>query len=106
ASSAHCGPAPSTSPDYRTPASVLGCGRHADVLCESTHPRAAYALRMAVSRSRRARAARRRKRRMGLVVNDLTGEEWAALKDAWNGCATAVRPTGHCSATVSWRSPE
>ncbi len=24
---------------------------------------------------------------MGLVVNDLTGEEWAALKSAWNGCA-------------------
>ena len=29
---------------------------------------------------------------MGLVVNDLTGEEWAALKDAWNGCA-------YCGAT-------
>src|SRR4029078_5595407 len=42
---------------------------------------------MGFSRSRRATAARRRKRRMGLVVNDLTGEEWAALKDAWNGCA-------------------
>jgi 5-methylcytosine-specific restriction endonuclease McrA len=42
---------------------------------------------MAVSRSRRARAARKRKRRLGLVVNDLTAEEWAALKEAWQGCA-------------------
>src|SRR6478736_4151091 len=92
ASSAHCGPAPSTAPNYRAPASVLGCGRHADALCEIAHARAAYALRMAVSRSRRARVARKRKRRMDLVINDLTGEEWAALKDAWNGCA-------YCGAT-------
>ena len=42
---------------------------------------------MAVNRSRRARAARKRKRRLGLVVNDLTPDEWAALKAAWNGCA-------------------
>ena len=47
---------------------------------------------MAVSRSRRARAVRKRKRRMDLVVNDLTGDEWAALKAAWNGCA-------YCGAT-------
>ncbi|HKP40092.1 HNH endonuclease signature motif containing protein [Mycobacterium sp.] len=42
---------------------------------------------MAVSRSRRARAARKRKRRMDLADNDLTAEQWAALKEAWNGCA-------------------
>jgi 5-methylcytosine-specific restriction endonuclease McrA len=24
---------------------------------------------------------------MDLAVNDLTAEQWAALKDAWNGCA-------------------
>jgi len=42
---------------------------------------------VAVNRSRRARAARKRKRRLGLVVNDLTPDEWAALKAAWNGCA-------------------
>jgi 5-methylcytosine-specific restriction endonuclease McrA len=42
---------------------------------------------MAVSRSRRARAARKRKRRMDLVVNDLTAEQWTALKAAWKGCA-------------------
>jgi 5-methylcytosine-specific restriction endonuclease McrA len=29
---------------------------------------------------------------MDLVVNDLTGDEWAALKAAWNGCA-------YCGAT-------
>jgi 5-methylcytosine-specific restriction endonuclease McrA len=47
---------------------------------------------MAVSRSRRARAARKRKRRLGLVVNDLTAEQWAAIQDAWSGCA-------YCGAT-------
>ena len=47
---------------------------------------------MAVSRSRRARAARKRKRRVNAVVNDLTGEQWAALKEAWKGCA-------YCGAT-------
>jgi 5-methylcytosine-specific restriction endonuclease McrA len=47
---------------------------------------------MAISRSRRARAARKRKRRMDLVVNDLTTEQWATLKAAWNGCA-------YCGAT-------
>jgi 5-methylcytosine-specific restriction endonuclease McrA len=49
-------------------------------------------LYMAVNRSRRARAARRRKRRVDAVVNDLTADEWAALKAAWNGCA-------YCGAT-------
>ncbi|BBX32628.1 HNH endonuclease [Mycolicibacterium mageritense] len=47
---------------------------------------------MAVSRTRRARAARKRKRRMDSVVNDLTDEQWAAIKDAWDGCA-------YCGAT-------
>lgn len=47
---------------------------------------------MAVNRSRRARAARRRKRRINAVDNDLTAAQWAALKEAWNGCA-------YCGAT-------
>jgi hypothetical protein len=47
---------------------------------------------VAVSRSRRARAARKRKRRVNAVVNDLTGEQWAALKQTWQGCA-------YCGAT-------
>ncbi|TFV59682.1 HNH endonuclease [Mycobacterium sp. PS03-16] len=47
---------------------------------------------MAVSRTRRARAARRRKRRMDLADNDLTAGQWAALKQAWQGCA-------YCGAT-------
>jgi 5-methylcytosine-specific restriction endonuclease McrA len=42
---------------------------------------------MGVGRSRRARAARRRKRRMDRVLHDLTDEQWAALKEAWAGCA-------------------
>jgi len=56
------------------------------------HARGTYAVQMAVSRSRRARAARRRQRRVKAVVNDLSTEQWEALKAAWNGCA-------YCGAT-------
>lgn len=42
---------------------------------------------MAVNRSRRARASRKRHKRMGRVEHDLTDEQWAALCDAWVGCA-------------------
>lgn len=42
---------------------------------------------MAVSNSRRARAARKRIRRVKGVVNDLTPEQWSAIRDAWGGCA-------------------
>ena len=42
---------------------------------------------MAATNSRRARAARKRKRRVAAVVNDLTAAEWAAIKAAWEGCA-------------------
>jgi hypothetical protein len=41
---------------------------------------------MAVNRSRKAMAARRRKRRMNRVERDLSDEQWTALKAAW-GCA-------------------
>ena len=47
---------------------------------------------MAVNRSRKATAARRRKRRMDRVEHDLSAEQWAALKAAWVGCA-------YCGAT-------
>ena len=47
---------------------------------------------MAVNRSRRARAARKRKRRMDAVEHDLSPTEWAALTSAWGGCA-------YCGAT-------
>ena len=47
---------------------------------------------MAVSRSRTARYARRRKRRMDRVEHDLTDDQWHALQDAWGGCA-------YCGAT-------
>jgi 5-methylcytosine-specific restriction endonuclease McrA len=47
---------------------------------------------VAVSQTRRARAARRRKRRLSGVVNDLTDHQWSALKAAWGGCA-------YCGAT-------
>ena len=52
----------------------------------------AYAGLVAVNRTRRARAARTRKRRMGRVEHDLSDEQWVALKDAWGGCA-------YCGAT-------
>lgn len=42
---------------------------------------------MAVNRSRRARAARKRKRRLDAVEHDLTATQWDAIKAAWNGCA-------------------
>ena len=47
---------------------------------------------MAVSRTRRARAARKRKRRLAAVDNDLTADQWVAIQAAWNGCA-------YCGAT-------
>jgi 5-methylcytosine-specific restriction endonuclease McrA len=48
---------------------------------------ALHAERVAISRTRRARAARRRKRRLDAVDNDLTPADWAAIQAAWNGCA-------------------
>ena len=46
-----------------------------------------YPCVVAVSRSRRVRAVRRRKRRMERAENDLTDEQWRALQAAWGGCA-------------------
>ncbi len=37
--------------------------------------------------SRRARAAKRRKRRIDSVEHDLTDAQWVDLQDAWQGCA-------------------
>jgi 5-methylcytosine-specific restriction endonuclease McrA len=42
---------------------------------------------MAATNSRRARAARRRQRRVAAVVNDLTPAQWSSIKAAWGGCA-------------------
>lgn len=42
---------------------------------------------MAVNRSRKARAARKRQRRMGRVEHDLSDDQWAAIQAAWGGCA-------------------
>src|ERR671910_2060855 len=47
---------------------------------------------MAVSRSRTATYARRRKRRMARVTHALTSEQRTALQEAWAGCA-------YCGAT-------
>ncbi len=47
---------------------------------------------MAVNRSCKARAVRKRKRRMESVEHDLSDEQWTALKAAWGGCA-------YCGAT-------
>lgn len=43
--------------------------------------------RAAVGGSRKARAARRRKRRMDRIEHDLSVAHWTALKAAWGGCA-------------------
>lgn len=42
---------------------------------------------MPVNRSRKARAARRRSRRVAAASNDLTSEHWLAIRLAWAGCA-------------------
>lgn len=49
---------------------------------------------MAVSQSRRARATRKRKKRMDAADNDLTPLEWSEIRAAWGGCA-------YCGATGS-----
>ena len=52
----------------------------------------AYAEAMAVNRSRKAKGARRRKRRMDRGEHDLSDEQWIALKAAWGGCAYCGAP--------------
>ena len=42
---------------------------------------------MAVTRSRKIRAARKRKRRMDRSEHDLSPVQWVALQEAWGGCA-------------------
>ncbi|MEO6571383.1 MAG: HNH endonuclease signature motif containing protein [Ilumatobacteraceae bacterium] len=42
---------------------------------------------MAATNSRRARASRKRQRRMRRVEHDLDAGQWTALQEAWNGCA-------------------
>ena len=56
-------------------------------------------------RSLRARAARRRKRRMDGVAHDLSEDQWTALKTAWGGCAYCGATDRPCSATAYWLSP-
>ena len=46
-----------------------------------------YDRAVAVRNTRRARVARRRRRRVAGVVNDLAPSEWEALTLAWGGCA-------------------
>lgn len=42
---------------------------------------------MAVSNTRRARASRRRARRVAAADNDLSLDEWESLIEAWGACA-------------------
>jgi len=49
---------------------------------------------MAVSQTRRARASRRRARRVAAADNDLTPAEWDALVAAWGACAYCGDTTG------------
>lgn len=43
---------------------------------------------------RRARAAKRRKRRMDAADNDLTAAEWAGILEAWGSCCAYCGATG------------
>ncbi len=54
--------------------------------------RRTYAGAVVVNRTRKARYARRRKRRMDRVEHDLSDAQWTALVAAWGGCA-------YCGAT-------
>ena len=45
-----------------------------------------------MKRTRKARAARKRKRRMDRVDHDLTDGQWLALQAAWGGCAYCATP--------------
>jgi 5-methylcytosine-specific restriction endonuclease McrA len=51
-----------------------------------------YADEVSVSRSRKGRAASRRKRRIDCVVHDLTDAQWVTLQAAWGGCAYCGAP--------------
>lgn len=42
---------------------------------------------MAVSRTRSARASRKRKRRIDRVEHDLSDDEWIGLQETWGCCA-------------------
>jgi 5-methylcytosine-specific restriction endonuclease McrA len=48
---------------------------------------AAYARAVPTNRSRQARYARKRARRMARKDHDLTDDQWLALQVAWGGCA-------------------
>jgi 5-methylcytosine-specific restriction endonuclease McrA len=61
-------------------------------MVDDTWQASTYAASVAVNRSRRARAARKRQRRMARVEHDLTDDQWTALVEAWGGCA-------YCGAT-------
>jgi hypothetical protein len=67
---------------------------------------ATYARSMAVNRSRKARAARRRKRRMNRVEHDLSDEQMGRAQNGVGAAArTAARRTSRCNATACSRSP-
>ncbi len=60
---------------------------------------------MAVGKTRKALEDRRRKRRLDSMVHDVTDLQWAALKDAWAGCAycgaTDTPPQRDCVLPIS-----
>ncbi len=84
-SSEHSRHAPSTRPD--SPGECACLLPDTPLAHPSYRTLATHDFGVAVSNSRRARAARRRTRRVKAVVNDLTAAQWAAIQDAWGGCA-------------------
>jgi 5-methylcytosine-specific restriction endonuclease McrA len=45
-----------------------------------------------VAVSRKARIGARRRKRVAAALNDLTDVQWAALREAWGGCAYCGAP--------------
>lgn len=55
---------------------------------------------MTINNSRRARASRRRSRRVAAADNDLTAPQWAGLCSAWGGCAYCGEPEASLTGTL------
>lgn len=65
-----------------------------------------YAAVVAVKRTKTARAARKRKRRMDRVEHDLTDEQWSWLRSQWGGCAYCNAADGGSHAAADGGSDE
>ena len=90
-STSECGPIPGVFTNSTRHVAAAIPPRSSAQYGERVPPRRKFpaATRSAVAR---ARYAKRRKRRLAGVDNDLTPAQWAEIRDAWGGCA-------YCQAT-------